>query len=325
MPHKPSSYGFLPTPQQELLLKVLLLDDADWPKHWQEWSHVVDIDTLDNGSYFLLPMLYKKLAQKGVNSPHANRLKGVYRKNWFRNHQLFNHAAPVMGSLHQAGIPMMLLKGAALILEVYSDFGLRSMRDIDLLVPTGQFREAISIMHRSGWRSAYTNYPEYGAMVDSYHALTFSDSSGFELDLHNHAFYLCMNKEADDDFWNHAAPVKIHDIPCQAMSPADQLLHVLVHGAMWNPLPPLRWVTDAIWLLKRHPDLDWSGLFRQAEKRQLVLQVRDTLDYLATVFAAPIPGDIPDRLNRIKIPRNILSEYKALIRQIGRASCRERV
>ena len=293
--------AILPTPQQELYLKVILSEGPEWRDYWLEWSGTSDIDALDNGSYALLPLLHKKLKQRGVDYPPLDRLRGAYRKNWVRNHHLFNQAAPAMKSLHRADIPIMLLKGAALILRVYNDFGLRIMRDIDLLVPTGRARAALAILQQAGWTSAYAKLPVHEDVLNFHHAFSFRDSKGRELDLHRHALIHCMTEDADVDFWSLSEPVLVHDIPCRVMSPADQLLHVLAHGAIRDSIPPLRWVADAVWILRRYPDLDWRRLLRQTEKRQLALPVRAALDYLTGIIGASVPADVRDRLHQMRV------------------------
>jgi len=319
MPRDPSPAAVLPTPQQELLLKVLLCDGPEWRNLWLEWSGSSDIDALDNGSYGLLPLLHKKLKQTGVDYFHLNRLKGAYRKNWVRNHRLFNQAAPALESLHRAGIPIMLLKGAALILQVYGDFGLRTMRDIDLLVPTGRARDALAILKQAGWNFIYAKLPDHEEFINFHHAFSLRDSNGCELDLHRHTLIHCMTEDADVDFWSLSEPVLAHDIPCRVMNPADQLLHVLAHGAIRNPIPPLRWVADAVWILRRYPDLDWRRLLQQTEKRQLALPLRVTLDYLSGVMGAPVPADVLNRLHRMKISDESRAFYKMLIHPLNLA------
>lgn len=314
-----SPAAFLPTPQQELLLKVLLCDGPEWQNHWMRWSGSSDIDALDNGSYGLLPLLYRKLQQAGVDYLRLNGLKGAYRKNWVRNHQLFNQAVPAMESLHGAGIPIMLLKGAALTLQVYGDFGLRTMRDIDVLVPTERTRAALAILQEAGWTFIRDKLPDDEDFLNFHHALYFKNANGHELDLHRKSLIHCMAEDADVDFWSSSEPVLVDDIPCRVMNPADQLLHVLAHGAVRNPIPPIRWVADAVWILRRYPDLDWRRLIQQTEKRQLALPLRATLDYLSGIIGAPVPADVRDRLHRMQVSPESRALYELFIRPLSPA------
>ncbi len=301
MRRDPPLASILPTPRQELFLKVLLLEGHEWQESWHQWSVGTQVDALDGGSYRLLPMLYRKLKRMGADYPQLSLLKGTYRKNWFRNHQLFDSATPAMESLHRSGIPIMLLKGAALTLRIYRDFGLRTMDDIDLLVPTPCIRNALAIMKRAGWRFNGGWLPERRDFLVFHHAFGLEDSKGNQIDLHRHALIHCMTEEADIDFWSSSEAVELDGIPCRTMNPADQLLHVLAHGAQRNRVSPLRWVADACWVLRRHPELDWRRLLEQTEKRQLAPPLRMTLNYLTGVMEAPVPADVIDRLRLMRV------------------------
>jgi hypothetical protein len=52
----------------------------------------------------------------------------------------------VVDALHAAGIPALLLKGAALVETVYPDPAQREMLDLDILVPGEQLDEASSVL-----------------------------------------------------------------------------------------------------------------------------------------------------------------------------------
>jgi hypothetical protein len=134
------------TSQQTLLLRAALLDGPTALDAWQAWKSNIDIDTLDPGSYCLLPLLYRNLQRHTIVDPLMDRFKGVYRKTWYQNQVLFHHMAGVLRALHAAGIPAMLLKGAALIQLHYTDAGLRPMADFDVLVPREQAMPAIEVL-----------------------------------------------------------------------------------------------------------------------------------------------------------------------------------
>ena len=95
-----------------LLLKAALSDGDEARVAWREASRRIgSITQLKEETYRLLPLLYRNLSEQGVDGPGLEQLKGVYRHSWYANHMLFHEAGVVLGSLEQAGVDTMVLKG----------------------------------------------------------------------------------------------------------------------------------------------------------------------------------------------------------------------
>jgi len=299
-----------PTWQQELLLRAALLQGKNSIEAWERWKSSVDIEHLDVGSHRLLPHLYRNLQTQDVKDSLMGRFKGMYRRTWYDNQLLFHHVSALLGSFRDAGIETIVLKGAALALLHYKDCGLRPMNDFDVMVRVEQTPAAIVLMKKLGWfpmpRSPEGLTESYLSIVNSH---GFVHSAGRECDLHWHLFPECCQVDADDDFWEQSVPFQVHDVATRSLAPTDQLLHVCVHGAEWNPIPPLRWVADAMMIMKTSL-IDWDRLIAQARKRRLILPLRDTLDYLHNRLAATVPPEILQSLHNIPASRLELAEYK---------------
>jgi len=299
-----------PTAQQELLLRAALLKGKDSIEAWERWRSSTDIEHLDIGSHRLLPHLYRNLQDQGVKDPLMLTFKGVYRRTWYDNQLLFHAVSTLLLTFRDAGIETMVLKGAALAILHYKDCGLRPMNDFDVMVRVGQTSAAIDLMRRLGW-NPMPRSPE--ALTESYLSIVnshgFTHSAGRECDLHWHLFPECCELDADNDFWDQSVPLQVHEALTRSLAPTDQLLHVCVHGAEWNPIPPLRWAADAMMIMSTAV-IDWDRLVAQARKRRLILPLRDTLDYLHQQLAAPVPSKVLQSLHNIQASRLERAEYK---------------
>lgn len=302
--------GYKPTYQQGLLLRAALLQGGDALAAWEEWRAAVDIQRLDAGSYRLLPLLYRNLSLHGVNDPLMATFKGVYRNTWCKNQLLFNKVSAVMRAFHEAGIQTMLLKGAALTLNYSRDYGLRPMSDCDILVPTADALPAMKLLRELGWE-AYAEKQE--TYIDLMHAMPFKkDQVGGGIDLHWHVLHQCLQENADEDFWKGAISVKIDDLSTHVLNPTDQLFHVCVHGWHGDVFPTIRWVADAMTVINSSPDaIDWHRLVAQAEKRQLVLRLKDTLPILRDLLDAPVPLSILQDIEKLPIAAIERLEYNS--------------
>ena len=96
--------------------------------------------------------------------------------------------------------------------------------------------------------------------------------------------------------------LRVNQALTQALNPTDQLLHVCVHGALLNRVPPVRWAADAMQIL-RTPGaaLDWPRLLAHAQRLRLSLSLRATLHYLRTALEAEIPATVVEALAALPV------------------------
>jgi hypothetical protein len=89
------------------------------------------------------------------------------------------------------------------------------------------------------------------------------------------------------------------------------LVHVCAHGAMWSDIPPVRWVTDAAFVV-RNGAVDWIHLCAQTERLGLTLPLVETLNYLSTVMRIPVPDMVVQRLtqNHVKSIDRLIYESR---------------
>jgi Uncharacterised nucleotidyltransferase len=86
----------------------------------------------------------------------VQKLKGIYRLAWYRNETAQVRLLSILRALHRAGIPTMVLKGAALIASYYPRPGLRPMSDIDVAVHGRDVAAAVSCLESLGGRGTKT-------------------------------------------------------------------------------------------------------------------------------------------------------------------------
>lgn len=279
-----------PTKEQEWLLRACLLTGDDALAAWQQWKNVFEKGTIDKGSHRLLPLLYRNLHDQGIDDVLITGFKEECYRTWSLNQFCLQQAAALIREFNHAGIQSMLLKGAALIILFYEDAGLRPMADVDLLVTRAQAKRSIQLLTDLGWTSQYSS-PK--ALIPFEQATDFRNASNQNLDLHWRLMWEGNQHLNDDEFWTASITVELNGVQAQSLNPADHLLHVCVHGAKWNDTPSLRWVADAMMIIRcRKFEFDWARLVHQAQNRQLTLPMRDTLTYLHNLLDAPIPSEV---------------------------------
>lgn len=164
-----------------MLLRACLLSGDEALTAWRQWKPVFEKGVLDSGSRRLMPLLYRNLQNQRINEPSMIRFKEEYFHTWSHNQFSFRRIATLIRDFNQAGIQSMLLKGSALALLFYEDFGLRPMTDIDLLVSHDQTKRSMRLLTNLGWESGYSS-PE--ALIPFEQATEFRDAGNQHLDLH---------------------------------------------------------------------------------------------------------------------------------------------
>lgn len=300
-----------PDARQVLLLKAAVSDRVAALAAWHDWRRAGDLDDVDRASYEVLPTLFRNFERLGIDDPDMGRLKGIYRRTWYQNQVLVRHAAQAIRQLGDAGIAVMVLKGVALMELYYHDHGIRPMNDVDVLVPTKEARRAIDVLRRNGWKPYPRPDRSLEPALSVLHGAPLTNGAG-GIDLHWHALEESCQDDADDDFWEASRPITVNGTPARAQCPADLLLHVCVHGSRGQPERVIRWVPDALAILRDAAEpVDWERLVDQAVKRRLTLGLGTSLRFLRDTFDAPTPADVLRSLERAPTSWLERTDYRA--------------
>jgi hypothetical protein len=286
------THGCWPTPVQEQLLLACFAVDTIALRAADSLS--LAACPMEPSVSGLLALLYRRWPS--VESELVQEGRKVYLTLWRQNHERMRHLADLLVEFRQLGIDCLVLKGAALALRYYKDLGVRGMRDFDILVPLHDLERAILRLEQLG----YLADGDYSAsailrQVRVGHAWQFS-ANGQSCDLHWRPVVRCYSPEVTRLFRDSAQTVPLGDITMAVLSPTDQLFHVCAHGLQWDWTPPIRWIADALTIL-REP-IDWDRIFPLATASCMHTRLGRALDYLRTSFDAPVPPDLLQRLER---------------------------
>jgi len=291
--------GCWPTTLQEHLLRAALLHGSEARAAWSAWESSGTFPHVDEGSVRLLPLVYRNIVEQGISSPLLDELKGIHQRSWYKNQVLFRELALVLSALHSAGVLTVVLKGVPLALGCYPDEASRPMADVDVLVRPTDTGVAARVLGGAGWRPS-PEPPTWPA--EPRNAWTFFDREGRELDLHWRVFR--VGYASDDELWEAAEPLDVRGVRTLALCPTDQLLHIIAHGLVWNPVPSVRWVADAALLLRATSQaIDWDRLLAQAGARRLGPTLERGLAYLSERMQAAVPPDVLMRLRATPLSR----------------------
>jgi hypothetical protein len=296
-----------PNTEQTYLLKAVIEEGDAAIAAWQNWTDAVDFNDIDYGSQRLIPLLYTKLMDYGIDHPKLAYYKGLYRNFWLKNQLTLKAAQDVLSELHKAEIETLLHKGIGLVLACDLKLVLRPMDDIDFIVHRQYAQRTIDLMLSLGWKTRF----DYPANLDLIHAYSFHNGRGQSIDLHWYTLDTDLTSNNLEGYWQRSFPANLEGIPTRVMGATDQLIHTLVHGIRWSRFPPIRWVVDSSMLIeKSKTGVDWDHLVNLTEKLRAGLPVSQGLEYLKKEFQIAIPNHVLQSLSRIPTSRLERWEFK---------------
>lgn len=282
------------------------------------------------------PLVYRGLRALGgvVALPEAavrlrDRCRAVYVQTVARNTLIFAELARVLPPLHRAGIPVILLKGAAVTGALFGDIGLRYMGDVDLLVPLDARARARAVLETLGYHLDPGVPAEFQArarragllparptplsaeltaqLYERYHFHYYfeRDHQPFPLELHWHIVKPGRGIQIDD-WWDGARPLRVGDVDALSFGPEHSLLHFALHLTLddYAQLRLARLIDVHLAVTKR--TLDWTYLRRTAEQHDAARALGVALDLSHRVLGTPVPASLQgllDGLDRALVAR----------------------
>ena len=198
---------------------------------WKElesagWSDIIDIAQEQQ----VLTFLFHKLRQLGLETklkPEAHRIMSLkYQEGVARNVVTRHVLKDIICSFNQYGIKAIILKGAINFCEnIYENWNLRSMEDLDILIKEEDFPAARQCMRTAGLRYLEGQIPR--DLSEDF------EGRDIAIDLH----YLPVpekhiNLFEMDSFWSNTVCVEMDGIKTHIPSPTDQIYHKFVHDVI---------------------------------------------------------------------------------------------
>jgi hypothetical protein len=151
--------------------------------------------------------------------------------------------------LDEAGVDFLVLKGTAHAHLAYPDPALRAYHDIDLLLPTDRYEDALRLLHDAGHERRYAPVRlvfdrRFGK------GATLVAPEGGELDIHRNLVFGTFGFTIDlDELFRSAVGFRLGDRRLRALGPESRFLHACYHAALGDPVPRYNSVRDVAQML----------------------------------------------------------------------------
>jgi len=267
----------------------------------REWAAVVHAARIGNVS----PLMYWVLRDiEIVPASILESLRTAYYYTARRNIVLFHELGAVLRRFADAGIDVLILKGAALASTIYHNPALRPMDDVDLMVRREETYRAVQALGSMGYE------PDLVERCAGY-AVAYEDQASFvrlsaerpKVELHWFLFNPVQYQPVVPVgwFWESARLCEIDGLLARTLGCEAEVLYLCAH--IWQHAGARRlrllWLHDiAEVVARRAPDLD-RGLLRARAWRYGLLHVLEpVLGCVREEWRCPVPEDELARLRQ---------------------------
>ena len=296
-----------------LLLYAALNPDAAMARQaLTDWLAQNDLNDAAFPEHRLFAAITTRFGRTLEGMAEYPRLVGLHRLHWTQSRLAVAANLPPLQAFVDAGLKVVLLKGAARIALDPSEQKSRTAFDLDLLLPDGDFEAAVEVLTSQGWQSSRGESAlGLRARVSSVRARNFKKGRFGDIDLHRCAYqYVHANENADAQLLTDAQPATYYDVPVFVPSVEERLVMAMGHGA-WDGHHHSDWLVDIASVLEREV-VDWDKLHKIAAGRHLGGAVAIALSFLSQELNLPIQREVLKRFGAHK-PRARLRDIPALL------------
>ncbi len=223
----------------------------------------------DGAAPYFLDRLRKANLEDCLPREIGDRLNLALLEQTGRNIVMLRELESAVAAMNARGIEPVLLKGAALIHQVYTHPGFRRLADIDLLVRKNEMTTAGDALSsigykfagRRGHHSNFSAQKEFPVAIELHHDLFNNENP-----LQRLAFPLVT-----EDFIDRSAAIEFEGRRARSFIPEDQLLYLACHAAK-ERFGSLKLLVDIYELIKKEK-INWHDIFSRADYYNISMKV----------------------------------------------------
>ncbi len=215
--------ALLPPEEREGAVRSLFPEAVDWPS-------LIGL----SGTHLVTPLLGLALERLQLSTALDAEVRGYFaamiEAGRRRNRALRRDLLRIASALSSRGIPVLPLKGAIrLVDDLCTDDAWRFMHDLDLLVPAARLAEAERLLEECGWRPLGDGPCD----LDLHLPRMVHPEAEAVLELHGRVVPERLDALLPAEMlFERASPIRVEEVDLLLPDPADQLLHLVVHGQL---------------------------------------------------------------------------------------------
>lgn len=280
----------------ELLIQLLADPDVVLQQNAATWMSIAR----EAARQGVLPLLYARMRTLPAGTVPAEVLRLVnerYIELALQSALIFRELEIIATALADRGIPVMLLKGLHLAVDVYQARPQRTMGDIDIMVPRDRLADAEQALAAAGFGvQPVADLDDFCRTNPHLPRMTPPLGRGVGVEVH-----WTIERPTSpfdirhEELWEHARTVNVDGRVMHVLSPEQLALHLCLHACFHHRFEhtPLKQLCDLAVLLKRYgTELDWDVLIGTAQRWRVGSFVRFTLLLTHDLFGVEVPKSV---------------------------------
>ena len=264
-----------------------------------DWQRLNDLAV----HHEIVPFIYQGLKEKQGLVPVDifSFLKNTYYCTLTRNQYLIEQALAIFAEFEKQGVPLLPLKGIALLKDIYAGRPVRTMTDIDLLVRSEDLGQAEKIFDRLGYRKElYGLKEEYFKEKECHFPFYKKSPERFStyVELHFSILADTTTKAMMPGIWKRIR--RLEDAQGDgfwALSPEDTVIAHALHQRRFGKMLCLKYALDTALILKKYRSrFDWSYLSATAQEAKISSSLFFLLWQTKAFLGTMIPQEIEKAL-----------------------------
>jgi hypothetical protein len=264
--------------QLDLARRIASQSDVSWD------------DFLDQATkHAVAPLIYHTLREDTTILPPRvkDSLREAYYSSATRNVLIHHTLEQTISTLHESGIPVILLKGSALAYGAYGNIALRPMGDIDLLVSMEMMPRTQTVLVRRGYLVREPADP-----VPRHTTFTWTDRGAtVNVEIHQHIISSPYYRRSipEEWLWHRPVELSIGSVPGLMLSPEAAIFHSCLHFLDHTSMEGgLLWLWDIVEVACNLP-VHWETVADRSVDFRVSLPVRSILLKCRELLGLVIP------------------------------------
>ncbi|MBM3248181.1 MAG: signal peptidase I [Candidatus Omnitrophica bacterium] len=279
--------------------------DIDWDKFaWlAEYNSVAPIVFIN----------LSKIKQDYTPEEIIQRLKNTYTESFLKTAPIYDDLSKLLKELNSLAVKIIVLKGCSLAEQLYGDFSLRPMKDIDILVKKQDWPKIKKVLDKLGFKAEKDLLElenTLGSPADWH--LCYRNARDTKIEFKFNLFILDFPEFDSSDYWQEAISIKINNIETLGLSVEDQIIYLssrMINVGFRN----LLWFCDLRELINTYSkDIDWGKIIVKAKKKKITVALYNSLLILNKELSAGLPKEVLDELKPSFVKEKIFSAFYSL-------------
>ena len=310
------SWAWPPHGHHLLLLAAVTPDNDTAMAGLGEWLRLNELDDASFSEHRLLAAIAGRFGDRLNHLPEYPRLVGIQRLNWTKSRMAVAEICPALMKLTDAGLKVILIKGASRVALNSAEQKVRTSWDVDILLSDEEFETAYGLLARDGWQSARgESVLGLASRLGGIRARNLKKGRFGDVDLHRAAYKPENRSETDDaDLTMNTTPVTYYAVPCFVPSPEERLSMAVAHGGL-DGESHSDWIIDCVKIIQNET-INWPALQGLLKRRRLLGHAEVAFSYirhglsLDGIFPASFrSGRNPGRAGLRHLPSLLVSKH----------------